>query len=64
MKPPIFSSKGDKALVEYEFRAGRDLLAYTATFHKAGEAWVLRGARETMQALLAKDADEDKGAQE
>ncbi len=59
-KPPTFNSSGDKALVQCEFRAGRDLLVYTATFHKVGEAWALRGIRETMQALLAKDADSDE----
>jgi hypothetical protein len=59
-KPPTFNSSSDKALVQCEFRTGRDLLVYTATFHKVGEAWVLRGVRETMQALLAKDADSDE----
>ncbi len=62
-KPPTFNSSGDKALVQCEFRSGRDLLVYTATFHKVGEAWTLRGIRETMQALLAKDAVEDQGTQ-
>ena len=62
-KPPTFNARGDKALVQCEFRAGRDLLVYTATFHRVGEAWVLRGVRETMQALLAKEADEEKGPQ-
>lgn len=59
-RPPTFNSSGDKALVQCEFRSGRDLLVYTATFHKVGEAWTLRGIRETMQALLAKDADSDE----
>ena len=59
-KPPTFNSSSDKALVQCEFRTGRDLLVYTATFHKVGEAWVLRGVRETMQALLAEDADSDE----
>lgn len=59
-RPPTFNSQGDKALVQCEFRSGRDLLVYTATFHKVGEAWTLRGIRETMQALLAKDADSDE----
>lgn len=59
-RPPTFNSSGDKALVQCEFRSGRDLLVYTATFHEVGEAWTLRGIRETMQALLAKDADSDE----
>jgi hypothetical protein len=52
-KPPTFNSKGDKALVQCEFRADRDVLIHTATFHKVNEIWILRGVRETMQALLA-----------
>jgi len=50
---PRFNETGDKALVDCKFIAGRDLLVYTATFHKVDGRWKLRGVRETMQALLA-----------
>jgi hypothetical protein len=56
-KPPRFNETGDKALVECEFVAGRDLLVHTATFHKVEGRWKLRGVRETMQALLAKKTE-------
>lgn len=52
-KKPRFNKSGDKALVDCEFIAGRDLLIHTATFHKVGNVWKLRGVRETLQALLA-----------
>ena len=52
-KKPRFNDNGDKALIDCEFIAGRDLLIHTATFHKVGDVWKLRGVRETMQALLA-----------
>jgi hypothetical protein len=52
-KEPRFNEAGDKALVDCHFIAGRYLLVYTATFHKVGGRWKLRGVRETMQALLA-----------
>jgi len=51
-KEPRFNEAGDKALVDCEFIAGRDLLVYTATFHKVEGRWKLRGVRETMQAYL------------
>jgi hypothetical protein len=53
-KPPRFNEAGDKALVDCEFVAGRDLLVHTATFHKVEGRWKLRGVRETMQTLLAR----------
>jgi len=57
-KEPRYNLKGDKALVDCEFIAGRDLLIYTATFHKVNGIWRLRGVRETMQALLARKPDD------
>lgn len=56
-REPRFNEEGDKASVDCEFIAGRDLLVYTATFHKMGDEWRFRGARETMQALLANPPD-------
>jgi len=52
-KPPQYNEEKDKALVACEFIAGRDLLIQTATFHRMGGRWRLRGVRETMQTLLA-----------
>jgi len=49
-----YNKSGDKALIDCEFIAGRDLLVHTATFHRVDGVWKLRGVRETMQALLAK----------
>ncbi len=46
-----FNEAGDKALVDITFRSGEDLLIYTATFHRIGITWTLRGARETHQAF-------------
>jgi hypothetical protein len=54
-EPPQFNEKKDKALVACEFIAGRDLLIHTATFHMVDGRWRLRGVRETMQALLARE---------
>lgn len=56
-KDPRFNERGDKALIDCEFIAGRDLLIHTATFHKVGDQWMLRGVRETLQALLAGPPD-------
>ncbi len=56
-KPPDYNESGDKACIDCEFIAGRDLLIHTATFHKVGELWIVRGVRETMQALLAKSSE-------
>ena len=58
-KPPQYNEKKDKALVACEFIAGRDLLVHTATFHKVDGNWRLRGVRETMQALLAREPETD-----
>ena len=58
-KPPQYNQEKDKALVACEFIAGRDLLVYTATFHKVDGKWRLRGVRETMQALLAREPGTD-----
>ena len=57
--PPKFNEDKDMALVACEFIAGRDLLVHTATFHKVNGKWVLRGVRETLQALLARDPDSE-----
>lgn len=56
-KAPRFNREKDMALVDCEFTAGRDLLVETATFHKVGNLWKLRGVRETMQALMANPPD-------
>ena len=63
-KPPQFNEKKDKALVACVFMAGRDLLIHTATFHKVDGKWRLRGVRETMQALLAREPETDASADE
>lgn len=52
-REPRYNEESDMALIDCQFIAGRDLLTYTATFHKVGDVWKLRGVRETMQALLA-----------
>lgn len=54
---PRFNERGDKALIDCEFIAGRDRLIHTATFHKMGDRWMLRGVRETLQALMASPPD-------
>lgn len=51
-KKPFFNEKGDKALIDIKFVVGRDELIYTAIFHKIDGIWKLRGASETLQALL------------
>ena len=61
-KDPRFNQKKDKALIDCEFIAGRDLLVHTATFHKVDDKWKLRGVRETMQALLARPPAADANA--
>ncbi len=48
---PRFNRAGDKALVDLRFHSGMDRLTYTATLHKIGDVWALRGIRETMQAF-------------
>jgi hypothetical protein len=50
---PRFNQQQDMALIDCHFIAGRELLVETATFHKLGDTWKLRGVRQTMQALLA-----------
>lgn len=49
---PQYNQRKDKALVAIQFIAGRDLLIYSATFHKINGIWEFRGVRETLQALL------------
>jgi hypothetical protein len=58
-KKPRFNEKEDKALVDCEFIAGRDLLVQTATFQKVDGIWKFRGSRETKQALLARQPESD-----
>jgi hypothetical protein len=48
---PLFNETNDKALVDFTFQTSEDRLVYTATFHKTGETWSLRGVRETSQAF-------------
>lgn len=55
---PRYSEDHQTGLIEARFIIDRDLLVYTATFHRVGNEWRLRAMRETMQALLAMDADE------
>jgi hypothetical protein len=52
-KDPSYNADEDMALIDCEFTAGRDHLTYTATFHRVGSRWKLRGVRETVQALMA-----------
>ena len=47
--PPRYSKAGDKAFVDLKFHSGSDGLTYTATFHRQGDVWMLRGVRETLQ---------------
>jgi hypothetical protein len=49
---PRYNMEGDKALVDFSFRLPEDALTYTATFHRVGGVWMLRGIRETLQAFL------------
>jgi hypothetical protein len=63
-KEPRFNEKGDKALVECEFIAGRDLFIYTATFHEVDGRWKLRRLRETMQVLLEQRPEADSKSDE
>lgn len=58
-KPPQYNEAKDKALVACEFISERDLLFHTATFHKVNGKWRLRGVRETMQVLLAREPETD-----
>jgi hypothetical protein len=51
-EPPRYNQARDKALIDFEFRTAEDLLTYTATFHKLGAVWKLRGVRETLQAMV------------
>ena len=62
-KKPRFNKEGDMALVDCEFTAWRDRLIHTATFHKVGDVWKLRGVRETMQALMPAEPEASKGEQ-
>ncbi len=55
-KPARFNLDKDKALVDSEFISGRDLVVYTTTFHKVGDYWRVRGARETFRTRLPKSA--------
>jgi hypothetical protein len=48
-EPPRYSKAANKAFVDLKFHSGLDGLTYTATFHKLGDVWVLRGVRETQQ---------------
>ena len=48
---PRYNQAGDKALIDFHFRGGGDILVYTATFHNLGGAWRLRAVRETHQAF-------------
>ena len=57
---PRYNKEKDMALVDCKFIAGRDLLIETATFHKVGEIWKLRGIRETMQVLLANPPEAER----
>jgi hypothetical protein len=45
------NEKQDAALIGFKFEIGRDYYIYTATFHKVGDTWQLRGIRESAQAL-------------
>jgi hypothetical protein len=48
---PRFNQSGDKALIDITFKTAMDHLVYTATFHRIGGTWTLRGMRETLQAF-------------
>jgi hypothetical protein len=50
---PKYNADENMALIRCEFVTGRNALTYTATFHRVGKLWKLRGVRETMQALMA-----------
>jgi hypothetical protein len=50
---PRLNDEGDMALIDCEFREGRDRLTYTATFHLVAGVWRLRGLRETSQTFMA-----------
>lgn len=45
----MYNQGGDKALIDFTYDTGEDRLIYTATFHRVGGSWRLRGIRETLQ---------------
>lgn len=54
---PRYNESGQKALVDFTFQSGTeafmDTYIYTATFHKNGDVWKLKGVRETSQSVGA-----------
>jgi hypothetical protein len=44
-----YSESGNKALIDFAYFTGGDVLIYTATFHRVDGLWRLRGVRETLQ---------------
>jgi hypothetical protein len=62
-EPPRYNDKGDKALVDCNFIVGGvRYIVYTATFHKVGDLWKLRGVRETIDTVLPQ-GPQPRGAQ-
>lgn len=57
-KGPIYNAEGDKAKIDCSFISGRDLLIYTATFHRLNGVWKLRNVHETVQIMLANVKDQ------
>jgi hypothetical protein len=49
---PRYNERSDKALVDMMYRAPGERLTYTATFHRIGGLWRLRGLRETLHATV------------
>jgi hypothetical protein len=49
---PKYNQTGDKAIIPLHFDAGEDRYVFIGTFQRVDGAWVLRGVRETMQALV------------
>ena len=48
---PKYSQSGEKALIHLSYDTGSDDYVYTATFQRVDGTWILRGVRETSQAL-------------
>jgi hypothetical protein len=50
---PRCNQSQDNALIDFYFETSEDVYVYTATFHKVGDTWNLRGVREAGQGLKA-----------
>ena len=49
---PVYNRARSKGIVRITLVIGVDCLTYTATFHRVGDRWILRGVRETLQQFV------------